>query len=141
MRRTSSTLTISASAPLAAGVLGGADVFWCEQAVIAATAQQTMRTARRTSAAAMVLIVRATGPDGRHQNRSESSLAGDLSQLCFDLARARVGQRRPVGEFDRRDGPIASVDRADEIRGRRVVLDVHLVVLNSLGFERCLEPE
>jgi hypothetical protein len=42
MRRTSSTLTISASIPAAGVVLGLAGVLGCEQADIATTALQTM---------------------------------------------------------------------------------------------------
>jgi hypothetical protein len=42
MRRTSSTLIVSASIPAAGVVLGSAGVLGCEQADIATTALQTM---------------------------------------------------------------------------------------------------
>lgn len=65
----------------------------------------------------------------------------DLYQLRFDLVRARVSQRRPVGELHRGNSSVAAIDRADELRGRTVVFDVDLVVSDSVGRERCFESK
>src|SRR5262249_17024915 len=66
--------------------------------------------------------------------------AGDLGQLRLDLARARVGHRRPVGEPHCGNGPVSAVDRPDEFRCTRVSFDVDLVVGDPVSFQHLLEP-
>ncbi len=81
---------------------------------------------------------------GDHRILGVRRVIGRLSELgesLFDLRAARVRQRGSVGELQRRHCPVAPIDRAHELRGGRVVLDVDLGKRDPRRLQRGLEPK